>query len=145
MDETKPPGMNLFPEERLSPCYPFQLWAIGWLGVLKSCIWMFTDPTGYQEPLTIMGVRYLVMMLPLFFLSVGLFNRKRWAAWGLGLAAILEILFFLSFRDVMSTLVFDHLTPINFVFSVVIFIMNGPLSDVAILITIPFIIKYTRR
>jgi hypothetical protein len=144
MDETKPPGVTLFPEERLNPYFPIQLWAIGWLGILKSCIWIFTDPSGLQEPLTIMGLRYLVMTLPLFFFSVGLFHKKKWSAWGMGFSAMLEILFFLSYRDTLSTLVLDHLTPINLVFSVIIFIINGPLSDVIILITIPFILRYTR-
>lgn len=145
MNENKSPEITLFPEERLSPYFPFQLWAIGWLGILKSCIWIFTDPAGLQEPLTVMGIRYLIMTTPFFIFSVGIFNKKKWAVWGIGVTAILEILFFLAFRETLSTLVLDHLTTVNLIFSVVIFIINGPMSDVLILVTVPFILRFTRN
>ena len=137
------PAHTLFPEERLNASYPIQLWAIGWLAILKACIWLFTDPLGPPEQLRMMGIRYLVMMVPLLILGPAIFNKKKWAIWGMMVACIGEIIFFLVFRGTLQTLVPDTLTTISLILSIATFVLNGPISDIAILILLPFTFRFT--
>lgn len=142
MKQPAPPSFTLFPEERLSPDYPFHLWIIGWLAILKACIWLFTDPLGPTDQLRIMGIRYLVMMIPLLILGPAMFNKKKWAVWGMITVCVCEIVFFLIFRGTLTTLVPDNLTTISFILSIATFVLNGPISDIAILILLPFTFRF---
>ncbi|MBU0991174.1 MAG: hypothetical protein KJ737_01665 [Proteobacteria bacterium] len=144
MNENNTTSITFFPEDRLNPHFSIQIWAIGWLGILKSCIWIFTDPIGPDGILKTMGIRYLIMTIPFFCVSIGIFNKKKWAVWGMILVCVLEILFFLIYPKTMNTLVLDNLTTISLIFSMVIFVINGPISDVLILIVIPFIFKFLK-
>ncbi len=133
----------LFPEERLFPAYPFIVWSIGWLAILKSVIWLFTDPNGTAEMLNITGYKYIVFMIPLFITGTGIWNKKKWAIWGLIVICILEIIFFLIYPQSLHTLVLDNLSNLTLLLSVLIFIINGPIADIIILLMLPFVFKFS--
>lgn len=131
----------LFPEERLLPSYPFTLWSIGWMAILKSVIWLFTDPNGPDAVLANTAIKYIIFSVPLLVAGIAIWNKKKWAVWTLIAVSILEILFFLVYPQSLETLVLDHLTNLTLTFSILIYIINGPVGDIVMLFMLPFALK----
>ena len=131
-----------FPEERLLKVYPFSVWCVGWMAIMKSIIWIFTDPNGPDPVLMTFGWKYLVLTLPLFLTGTGVLNKKKWAILGLIAICISEIVFFIVYPQSLTILVLDDLTQITLIFSALLYVINGPISDILILLIIPFMFKY---
>lgn len=135
---------QFFPEGRLFPSYPFIVWLIGWCAVAKSVIWLFTDPNGPEKALTYIGFKYFIFMIPLFITGTGIWNKKKWAIWGLIIVCVCEIMFFIIYPLSLHTLVLNDLSNVTLLFSILIFIVNGPISDIVILLMLPFAFKYCK-
>jgi len=89
---------RFFPEVRLARKYPWQIWIIGWIAIIKSCFWLFTDPvisdTISASVLKILGYKHLVYMVPFLICGIGVWNLRKWAVWGVILLAVTELFFF---------------------------------------------------
>lgn len=138
--------LNLLPPDRMQTDYPFTLWAIGWLAVFKAFLWLAYEPVLPQAILRFVGLKYLLGALPLFVCAVGLWNRKRWAAWGLGLLAACDLLsLFYMPRSLYAYLIESEVLIFSVLLSAVALLCSGPLGNLLILVAAPALIKHTRR
>jgi hypothetical protein len=138
--------MTLFPPERMQTEYPWTLWAVGWLAVFKAFLWLAYEPALPDMLLRFVGVKYLLAAAPLFVCAVGLWNRRRWAVWGLGAIAVLDLLTLLvQPRSLYAYLVDSEVFLFSVVLSAVALVCSGPLGNVLILASTPSLFKHTRR
>lgn len=127
--------------QRLHVDYPWPVWAIGWLAILKAFIWLGAEPASLPDKqLTLMGYKYVIFMLPLIFCGLGAWRMKKWAAWGLILLAVTDLLFFLVSPAARASLALNTTSSVAHVFSMTIYIINGPPSAVMILLLSPALV-----
>ncbi len=134
-----------FPEDRINSDYPWQVWIIGWLIFLKALVWFSTSPNVNDEVLTVLGIKYLLFMVPFVACGFGLWNFKKWALFGVIALCCLEILFFIFYPVSVTSLGFDHMSFISLVFSVCVFLINGPLSTICVLLFAPSLFKIIKE
>ena len=128
--------------QRLTVDYPWQVWAIGWLAILKAFIWLGAEPASLpQDQLTLMGYKYILFMLPLFFCGYGVWNMKKWAAWGLLALCIADLLFFVVSPAARASLAMNTTSSVAYAFSMIIFVINGPPSTLIILLLSPALFR----
>ena len=136
---------RFFPEDRLSPDFPWQIWTVGLLLFLKAFLWFSSDPNIPDGALEILGYKYILFMIPSLVLGFGIWNLKRWAVWGIIILSIVEIFFFIVYPITLSSLRLDHTSTIALILSFFVFLINGPISDIFILTTIRALFKNTRN
>lgn len=125
--------------------FPWVLWAVGWLAVIKAFIWLAYEPVLPQALLGVMGVKLLLAAIPLVVCGIGLWNRRRWAVWGVAVLSVVNLLFLWIYpRSIQAYLVESEVNAISMVISAVMLLCEGPLGDVIILIAAPFLFKTTR-
>lgn len=66
--------MRLFHPGRLSPDYPFPLWAAGWLCLIKSTLWLCANAS---IPSWIFLAKYIVFSMAWLVLAYMIENRRR--------------------------------------------------------------------
>lgn len=124
--------------QRLHAEYPWPVWAIGWIAVLKALVWMGSEPASLPDSqLTLMGYKYIIFMLPLLVSALGAWSMKRWACWGLVVLSIADLLFFFVSPAARASLAFNTTSPVAHVFSMTVYVINGPPSAVMILVLSP--------
>ena len=129
--------------QRLHVDYPWPVWAVGWLAVLKAFVWLGAEPASLpDDQLSLMGYKYIIFMLPWLFCGIGAWNMKKRAAWGLILLSVADLLFFLVSPAAKSSLALNTTSSVAYVFSITIYVINGPPSSVIILLLSPAL---TRR
>ncbi len=139
------PKFMIYPDSKTNFPYPGIVWITGWLGIFKAIIWLTTDPNISQQILKILGYKYLLFMIPLLFFGIGIWNFRKWAAWGLIIVAVLEILFFILYPQGLSSLSLDRSHLLALVLSFVVMIVNGPLSDIFILCVSFILLKHSGK
>jgi hypothetical protein len=137
--------LQLFPPERMEITFPWVLWAVGWLAVIKAFLWLAYEPALPHALLRVMGFKLLSAALPLVVCGIGLWNRRRWAAWGVAAVALCNLLFLWLYpRSLQGYLVESEVHALSVVLSAVMLLCEGPLGDALILLAAPFLFKTTR-
>lgn len=136
---------RIFPAERMDTDFPWILWAVGWLAVVKAVLWLAYEPVLPEAMLRMVGFKLLLAAGPLVVFGVGLWNRRRWAAWGVVVIAAANLLFLWLYpRSLQGYLVESEVHALSVVLSAVMLLFEGPLGDALILIAVPFLFKTTR-
>lgn len=139
-------NLGLLPPERMNTDFPWLLWAVGWLGVLKAVLWLAYEPAAAAVVLRLMGIKYLLGAPLLIVCAVALWHRKRWAVWGLAAAAVAGlVLLLIEPRGLYACLVDAETAAFSVLLSAVVLVCAGPVGDVLILAATPALLKLTRR
>jgi len=128
--------------QRLLVDYPWPIWAMGWLAVLKAVFWLGSEPASLPDrQMVLMGYKYLGFMLPFLVCGFGAWAMKKWAAWGLIALCVLELLLFLISPTARASLALNTTSSVAYAFSLTIFVINGPPSAVLILLFSPALVR----
>ena len=127
---------------RLYTDYPWTVWAIGWIAILKAFVWLGSEPASLPHNLLVlMGYKYLLFMLPFLVCGIGVWNMKKWTAWGLILLAVADLVLYLVSPAAQASLALNRTSSVAYTFSMTVFIINGPPTAVAILFLSPSLIR----
>jgi len=137
---------RIFPSERMSVEFPWQIWAVGWLCIFKGIIWLAYEPNLSGNLLSFFGAKYLLEMLPLIIFGIGIWNMRRWAVWGaVAVCAINLIIFFFTPQAFSAMLVKSEVIIWSVLLSGVTLICNGPLGDLLVLLAAPLLLKNIKK
>jgi hypothetical protein len=117
--------------------FPWPIWAVGWLAVVKALLWMSTDPVVPSPLAGFMAAKYLAAVVPFLMLGIGVWNLRRWAAWGLLIAAVVDLAFFVLFPDAWRYISGGSFWGL----AAVLLIFNGPVGNILILLATPALLK----
>jgi len=135
---------KIFPAERMHIDFPWQLWAIGWLAVFKAILWLAYEPAVNDTILRLVGWKYLLGAAPFLVCGVGLWQRRRWAAWGLTLLAVVDLaLLIVMPQSIQAYLVDSEVFLFSVVLSAVVMVCGGPVGDLLILCAAPSMFRNT--
>ena len=115
---------SIFPERRLYEDFPWQIWAIGILCLLKSVVWLATDPLLSEEVLYVLFYKYLLFIIPLIVFGIGVWNLRKWATIGLTILCIVELLFYIIYPVSLKSFYVGTSSLPALVFSAILFIFN---------------------
>lgn len=144
VQKIKPFPFSLFPEQRLSKDYPWQIWAVGWIAILKALLWLATEPVLSEIILKIVFYKYLLFMIPLIICGVGAWNMRRKAALGLIIVCVAELIFFIMYPGSLRSMALNDTSLLSLLFTAGAFIINGFISDIFILICAPIMLKHSK-
>jgi hypothetical protein len=137
--------IGLFPAERMDTDFPWILWAIGWLAMLKALLWLAYEPVMPEEILRLLGFKYLLLAIPLIVCGVGVWNRRRWAVWGLLVLAAADLVFLLFVpMSFYAYLVDSEVQFLSVLLSGIMLLCEGPVGDVLILLAAAVLFRETR-
>ena len=137
---------RVFPSERMDPEYPWTIWAVGWLAIFKAFLWLAYEPAQAESVLRLLGAKFLLNIIPLIILAIGVWNLKKWAAWGLIAISVANLIFFIvNPQTLNAVLVVSEVRIYSIILSVITLLCNGPLGDIFILCTAPSILKHTKN
>ena len=137
---------RIFPSERMSVEFPWQIWAVGWLCIFKGIIWLAYEPNLAGNLLSFFGAKYLLGMLPLIIFGIGIWNMRRWAVWGaVAVCAINLIIFFFTPQAFSAMVVKSEVIIWSVLLSGVTLICNGPLGDLLVLLAAPLLLKNIKK
>jgi hypothetical protein len=137
--------LQLFPAERMNVSFPWILWAVGWLAVIKAVLWLAYEPVLPEALLRTMGFKLLLAAVPLVVCGIGLWNRRRWAVWGAAALAAVNLLFLWFYpKSLQAYLIESEVNALSMVLSAVMLLFEGPVGDALILLAVPFLFKTTR-
>ena len=137
---------RIFPSERMSVEFPWQIWAVGWLCIFKGIIWLAYEPNLAGNLLSFFGAKYLLEMLPLIIFGIGIWNMRRWAVWGaVAVCAINLIIFFFTPQAFSAMVVKSEVIIWSVLLSGVTLICNGPLGDLLVLLAAPLLLKNIKK
>ena len=136
------PRFRLFPNWRMAPEFPWQIWAVGWLAIVKAVLWLSTDPVVPSPLAELLATKFLVMMAPFLLLGIGVWNLRRWAAWGLILITAADIAFIAVIHLIPQLEYWSSLLGGRYwAVTLVLLILNGPIGSVLILLASPAPLK----
>ena len=137
---------RIFPSERMSVEFPWQIWAVGWLCIFKGIIWLAYEPNLSGNLLSFFGAKYLLEMLPLTLFGIGIWNMRRWAVWGaVAVCAVNLIIFFFTPQAFSAMMVKSEVIIWSVLLSGVTLICNGPLGDLLVLLAAPLLLKNVKK
>ena len=137
---------RIFPSERMSIEFPWQIWAVGWLCIFKGIIWLAYEPNLAGNLLSFFGAKYLLEMLPLIIFGIGIWNMRRWAVWGaVAVCAINLVIFFFTPQAFSAMLVKSEVIIWSVLLSGITLICNGPLGDLLVLLAAPLLLKNIKK
>jgi hypothetical protein len=137
---------RIFPSERMSADFPWQIWAVGWLCIFKGSIWLAYEPNISDSMLSLLGFKYMLEMVPLIIFGVGIWNLRKWAMWGAIIIATINLIFIIVTPQAFSSLVVESEVAIwSVLLSIVTMLCNGPLGDLIILLTAPILLKNIKK
>jgi hypothetical protein len=136
---------KLLPAERMNTEYPWTLWAIGWLAIFKAFLWLAYEPALPEAILRPVGWKYVLQALPLLICGVALWRRHRWAAWGIALSAVADLVF-LAARpgSLQAYLVDSEVVLFQVLLSAVVLVGSGPVGSLLMLCGVPAMFRHTR-
>jgi hypothetical protein len=139
-------AFKLFTPERMNTDFPWPLWAIGWLAIFRAILWLAYEPAVHESFLRLVGWKYLLGAAPFLACAVGLWMRKRWAAYGLSvLAAVGLALLIMAPKTLHAYLVESEVFVFSALLSAVVLVCGGPVGDILILCATPALFRYTRK
>jgi hypothetical protein len=137
---------RIFPAERMSVEFPWQIWAVGWLCIFKGFIWLAYEPNISGNLLSFLGTKYLLGMLPLVICGIGIWNMRRWAVWGaVAVCAINLVVFFFTPQAFSAMVVKSEAIIWSVLLSSVTLLCNGPLGDLLVILAAPSLLKYAKN
>ena len=126
--------------------FPWVIWAIGWLALLKAFIWLAYEPVQPENILQLVAIKNLINIIPLIIFGIGIWNLKKWAILGLLIVAIGNLLFFiLNSQTLKAVVVHSEVHLYSIILSGVTLLCNGPLGDVLILCAAPSMLKQAKK
>ncbi len=138
-------ALKIFPPDRMDSEFPWVLWAVGWLAILKAFIWLAYEPVEPQPVLQLMAAKNLINIIPSVFLGIGVWNLRKWAVWGIILLAIGNIGFFIvNPQTLRATMVYSEVQLYTLILSSVTLLCNGPVGDFLILCATPVMLKHAK-
>ena len=137
---------RVFPSERMDPKYPWTIWAAGWLALFKAFLWLAYEPVQAESVLRLLGTKFLLNSIPLVILAIGVWNLRKWAAWGLIAISVANLIFFIvNPQTLNAVLVVSEVRIYSIILSVITLFCNGPLGDIFILCAAPSMLKHTKN
>jgi hypothetical protein len=137
---------RIFPSERMSVEFPWQIWAVGWLCIFKGIIWLAYEPNMSGSLLSFLGAKYLLGMLPLIICGIGIWNMRKWAVWGaVAVCAINLVIFFFTPQAFSAMMVKSEAMIWSVLLSGVTLLCNGPVGDLLVILTAPALIKSIKK
>jgi hypothetical protein len=137
---------RIFPPERMSADFPWQIWAIGWLCIFKGSLWLAYEPNIPDSMLLLFGFKYMLEMVPLIIFGIGIWNLRKWAIWGMIIIAVINLIFIIVVPQAFSFLTVKSEVAIwSVLLSIVTMLCNGPLGDLLILLTAPILLKNAKK
>ena len=137
---------RIFPPQRMSADFPWQIWAIGWLCIFKGIIWLAYEPSMSDTMLSLFGFKYILQMVPLIIFGIGIWNRRRWAVWGAVIISAINLIFIFVTPMAYNSMVVKSEVPIwSVLLSIVTMLCNGPLGDLLILLATPLLLKSIKK
>ena len=138
-------SFKIFPEQRLDSDFSWQVWIVGWIAMFKAFVWISSDPNIAESVGEALSYKYMIFMIPLVVLGLGVWNQRKWAVWGFIIITIAELLFFVVYPASLKSLSLESSTSVlPLLLSLAVFTINGPVSDVFVLLFAPFLLKYVR-
>jgi hypothetical protein len=130
----------------MDPEYPWMIWAAGWLALFKAFLWLAYEPVQAESVLKLLGTKFLLNTIPLIILAIGVWNLRKWAAWGLIAISIANLIFFIvNPQTLNAVLVVSEVRIYSIILSVITLFCNGPLGDIFILCAAPSMLKHTKN
>lgn len=137
--------VKLFPSERMDPEYPWTIWAVGWLAIFKAFLWLAYEPVEAESVLRLLGTKFLLNMVPLVILAIGVWNRRKWAVWGLIALSVANLIFFIVNPETLNAvLVVSEVRIYSIILSFLTLLCNGPLGDIFILCAAASMLKHVK-
>lgn len=137
----KPMAFVIFPKWRMLRGFPWPIWAAGWLAFFKALLWLTTDPVVPRPLAETMTIKFLIMMVPFLVTGIGVWNLRKWAAWGLMITSGVDLIFFIVFPDAARIIAGSSFIGL----AVVLLTGVGPLGDVLILAAAPSMLKHVGK
>ena len=136
---------SVFPSERMNSDYPWTIWAVGWLGIFKAFLWLAYEPVQAEAVLRLLGTKFLLNMIPLAIFAIGLWNLRKWGAWGLIALSVANLIFFIvNPQTLNAVLVVSEVRIYAIILSFITLLCNGPLGDILILCAAPSMLKHAK-
>jgi hypothetical protein len=130
----------------MDPEYPWTIWAVGWLAIFKAFLWLAYEPVQAESVLRLLGTKFLLNALPMVILAIGIWNLRKWAAWGLiGISVASLIFFIINPQTLNAVLVVSEVRIYSIILSFITLLCNGPLGDIFILCAAPSMLKYAKN
>jgi hypothetical protein len=137
---------RIFPSERMDADFPWVIWAVGWLAILKAFIWLAHEPVEPANILNLLAYKNLMNIIPLVIFGVGVWNLRKWAIWGILIVAVCNLIFFFVNPQTFSAvLVHTEVRLYTILLSSVSLLCNGPVGDFLILCATPSMLKNASR
>ena len=137
--------VKIFPSERMDPEYPWTIWAVGWLAIFKAFLWLAYEPVQEASILRLLGTKFLLNTIPLVILAIGVWNRKKWAVWGLIALSVVNLIFFIvNPQTLNAVLVVSEVRIYSIILSFLTLLCNGPLGDIFILCAAASMLKHLK-
>jgi len=137
--------VKVFPSERMDPEYPWTIWAVGWLAIFKAFLWLAYEPVQDESVLRLLGAKFLLNTIPLVILAIGVWNRKKWAVWGLIALSVANLIFFIvNPQTLNAVLVISEVRIYSIILSFLTLLCNGPLGDIFILCAAASMLKHVK-
>ena len=138
--------LRIFPPERMETEFPWIIWAVGWLALLKAFIWLAYEPVEAEHVLQLMAFKNLLNIIPLVVLGIGIWNLRRWAIWGILILAIANLIFFIVNQQTLNAaMVHSEVRLYTIILSSVTLLCNGPVGDFLILCAAPAMLKHAKQ
>lgn len=139
-------AFRFFPPERMYREFPWPIWAVGWLALFKAFLWLSYEPVQSGSLLTLLGIKYLLNMIPMAIFAIGVWNLRKWAMWGLIILSGANLLFFIIYpQSLNAVLVESEVYIYSIILSFITLLCNGPLGDIFILIVSPIMLKHANK
>jgi len=139
-------AFRYFPPERMYREFPWPIWAVGWLALFKAFLWLSYEPVQPGSLLTLLGIKYLLNMIPMAIFAIGVWNLRKWAMWGLIILSVANLLFFIIYpQSLNAVLVESEVYIYSIILSFITLLCNGPLGDIFILLVAPIMLKHARK
>jgi len=126
--------------------FPWVIWAIGWLALLKAFIWLAYEPVEPQNILQLMAYKNLLNILPLVVFGIGIWNLRKWAIWGILIVAVANLIFFIVNPVTLNAvMVHSEVRLYTMILSSITLLCNGPIGDILILCAAPSMLKHVKQ
>jgi len=137
---------RIFPPERMETEFPWVIWAIGWLALLKAFSWLAYEPVEPVNLLHLIAYKNLLGIIPLVVFGIGVWNLRKWAVVGILLVAVGNLIFFIVNPQALNAVIVQSEVGLyTLILSAITLLCNGPVGDILILCAAPAMFKHTKQ